>query len=113
MALPIVPKVEFNFKVIMYLTILFFNSKKLLHCICDCHQNLLESAVIFMFKFRDDCRKKNFFTRKVCHHFFASVNLLMLFASTDHFAGLPECSSFTTKPVILDDLQSREASEAY
>ena len=28
----------------------------------------------------------------------------MLFASTDNFAGLPECSRFTTKPVICSFL---------
>ena len=32
-ALPIVPKVEFNFELIMYITILFLNSKKLLSAI--------------------------------------------------------------------------------
>ena len=40
--------------------------------------------------------KKKFFTRKVCHHFFASINAL---ASTDNFAALPERSRFAMKPI--------------
>ena len=46
-ALTIVPKAEFNFEVIMNITIWFPNSKKLLSAIC--RQNLLESTAIFMF----------------------------------------------------------------
>ena len=69
--LPIAPKVDFNFKVIMYITTLFLNSKKLLSAIViKTYLKLLRSSC-----FRDDCRKKKFFTRRVSHHFFASADL--------------------------------------
>ena len=98
--LPIVPKVEFNFEVIMYITILFLNSKKLLSAIViKTYLKALRSSC-----FRDDCMKKNFFTSKVCRHFFTYVDLQMLFVCTDNFAGLPEHSRVTTKPVICSSL---------
>ena len=80
----------------MHITILFLNSKRLLSAIVvKTYLKELRSSC-----FWDDCRKKNFLTRMVCKHFFASVDLQMLFASTDNFAGLPERSRFATKPVI-------------
>ena len=50
-AQPIVPKVEFNFEIIMYIN--YHHVSQLQKAgICDCRQNLLESAAIFMFSRR-------------------------------------------------------------
>ena len=51
-ALPILLKVKFNFEVIMYITIfVFLYPKTCFNCVIS-RQNLLESALIFMFSRR-------------------------------------------------------------
>ena len=70
-ALPIVPKAEFNFEVIMKIPFGFLTPISCyLRSVVKTYLKALRSSF-----FRDDCRKKHFFTRKVCHHVFASVDL--------------------------------------
>ena len=110
-ALPIVPKVEFNFEVIMYITILFLNSKKLLSAIVvKTYLKALWSSC-----FRDDCRKKNFFTRKVCHHFFCicwSINAFCMYRQLC-WSSWAQLSRFATKPVICSSLMIDSRSRGH
>jgi len=61
-ALPIVPKVEFNFEVIVYITIFVSEVQTAalnLRSVVETYLKALRSSC-----FLDGCRKKNFFTRK-------------------------------------------------
>jgi len=61
-ALPIVPKVEFNFEEIMYVTIFVSEIRKAalnLRSVVETYLKALQSSC-----FLGGCRKKNFFTRK-------------------------------------------------
>ena len=70
-ALPIVPKAEFNFEGIMKITIGFLTPKSCYRrSVVKTYLKALQSSF-----FRGDCRKNHFFTRKVCHHVFVSVDL--------------------------------------
>ena len=62
-ALPILLKVEFNFKVIMNIYHFCFSYPKSCFKYAICHENLLEGAPIFMFSWR--WQEENVFTRKV------------------------------------------------